>query len=102
MAKLRTRTPQARRPAFSSYRHIPNYRKTMERVEAEREQMLAFILAVSGEQTSVNQVISEIASSASSLSVSFDEALFFKWRYCRNLHEACERIAARRPKCTPS
>lgn len=100
MARLRTRIPQARRPAFSSYRHIPHYRKTMERVEAEREQMLAFILETSDKATSVDQVVAEIASSASSLSVSFDEALFFKWRYCRNLHEACERIAALRPKCT--
>lgn len=98
MAKLRTRMIKARRPAYSSYRHIPNYRETMERVELERDQMLAFISSVSGDHISVDHVVAEIASSASSLCVSFDEALFFKWRYWRNFHEACEQAAALLPK----
>lgn len=98
MAKPRTRIPHARRPAFGGYRRIPHYTETMRCVEAERDQMISFISSVSGERKSVEQIVSEIASSASSLCVSFDEALFFKWRYWRNFNEACKQAATLLPK----
>jgi hypothetical protein len=79
-----------RRPAFSAYRHIPRYVETMERVEAERDQMLGFVAAATGGAPL------EIARNAADNCVSFDEALYLRWRYCRKQQDARERIAALR------
>lgn len=84
-----------RRPAFSAYRHIPRYAETMERVEAERDQMLGLIAEASG-GTNLELVVSEIARNATDNCVSFDEALYLRWRYCREQQDARERIAALR------
>jgi hypothetical protein len=92
MSKFWNPLVSSRRPPFNQYRHIPNYQKTMERVASERDQMLAFLLTVSDEHTTLEQLVTEIGRSATALRVSFDEALFFKWRYFQNLQKACEMI----------
>jgi hypothetical protein len=87
-----------KRPAFSGYRHIPNYVKSMELVEAERDKMLDLVLKVSGCDATRDRVVAEIARNAAGMCVSFDEALYLRWRYCRDQQEARERIAALRAR----
>ena len=87
-----------RRPAFSGYRHIPNYKKAMELVEVERDRMLDLVMRASGGDATPEGVASEIARLASEICVSFDEALYLRWRYCRDQQDARERIAALRAR----
>lgn len=91
-----------KRLAFSSYRHIPNYERSMEQVEAERDRMLDLILGASGSDATPEGVLSEISRIASEICVSFDEALYLRWRYCRDQQDARERIAALRARIRAS
>jgi predicted O-linked N-acetylglucosamine transferase (SPINDLY family) len=77
---------------WKSYRHIPHYQKTLTKVKNERNEMLALVLQISSDHTDLQQVVNEIAQTANNLSVSFDEALFYKWRYYKNLQNAMNLI----------
>ena len=84
--------------AFSKYRHIPKYEESMALVTAERDRMLDLIHEASSGESTPEGLIAEIARNAADMCVSFDEALYLRWRYCRDQMNARQRIAALRDR----
>ncbi|HSK74452.1 MAG TPA: hypothetical protein VK892_22315 [Pyrinomonadaceae bacterium] len=79
---------------WSSYRKIPNYEKTLEKISSQRNEIILFIAQTLMTQPNPEQVKLEVAELAGKLSVSFDEALYYKWSYCQKIHQATEKIKA--------
>lgn len=81
-----------KRVTWASYRKIPNYEKTLEKISVERDEIILFIAQTLMVQPNTEVIKIEVADLAGKLSVPFDEALYYKWNYCQKLKIATERI----------
>lgn len=79
---------------WSSYRKIPDYQKTLEKISSQRDEILLFIAQTLMAQPNLEEIKIEIADLAGKLSIPFDEALYYKWNYCQKLHQATEKMKA--------
>lgn len=77
---------------WSKYRKIPNYDKTINHVSNYRNEIILFIAEILNHSDDLEKVKSEVAESAIKLAISFDEALYYRWQYCFNLHKVTEQI----------